>query len=240
MQQARPGSQEAVVFVRWIGRDRAEVLEASSSGQATSLPRGRLAGSTFGKRRSDQRHRVEVQLPNYEGLVLQLSASPMLAEKYTYDRIDLVRLAGLLVSGVLRIPILIHHFCTLFATILLVCVLQRNRHVAIASLALLWLFHATTEQSLFIALIMYRFKCSKHLVQWTLYFSAVQSFLFKFAFSIYLYVWWGLKLSAYHQKAIDVAFSVLFVVTLTALMITQGMDKKAAQCFYFIQPHLGY
>ncbi|KAJ6484383.1 hypothetical protein C8R47DRAFT_1217271 [Mycena vitilis] len=183
-------------------------------------------------------------------LVLQLSASPMLAEKYTYDRIDLVRLAGLLVSGLyifeltyrssLRIPILIHHFCTLFATILLVCVLQRTRHVAIASLALLWLFHATTEQSLFIALIMYRLKFSKRLVQWTLYFSAAQSFLFKFAFSIYLYVWWGLKLAAYHEKAIDVAFSVLFVITLTSLMITQGygswaawsiarrMDKKAA------------
>ncbi|KAJ7496696.1 hypothetical protein FB451DRAFT_1162830 [Mycena latifolia] len=139
-------------------------------------------------------------------LVLQLCASPfkLLAEKYTFDRIDLVKLAGLLVSGL----------CT--------------QHPALAVLGLLWIFHASTEQSIFIGLIMYRLQCSKILVQWTLYFSAVQSFLFKFAFSIYLYVWWELKLARNHEQAIDLAFSILFILTLTCLMITQGYGSWAA------------
>ncbi|KAJ6571618.1 hypothetical protein B0H19DRAFT_1064685 [Mycena capillaripes] len=171
-------------------------------------------------------------------LVLQLCASPILAQEYTLDRIDLVKLAGLLVSGLyifeltyrssLRLPILIHHFCTLFATILIVCTLQKTLHPALAALGLLWIFHASTEQSIFIGLIMYRLRYSKALVQRVLYFSAVQSFLFKFGFSIYLYVWWGLKLAPNHDQAIDIAFSALFVVTLTALMITQGYGSWAA------------
>ncbi|KAJ7496693.1 hypothetical protein FB451DRAFT_1549758 [Mycena latifolia] len=171
-------------------------------------------------------------------LVLQLCASPILAEKFTLDRIDLVKLAGLLVSGLyiweltyrssLRLPILIHHFCTLFASILIICTLQKTQHPALAVLGLLWIFHASTEQSIFIGLIMYRLRCSKPLVQGVLYFSAVQSFLFKFAFSIYLYVWWGLKLAGNHEQAIDVAFSVLFILTLTCLMITQGYGSWAA------------
>jgi NADH:ubiquinone oxidoreductase subunit H len=48
------------------------------------------------------------------------------------------------------------------------------------------------------------------------------SSVFKVAVSIYLYVWWGLKLARNHDEALDVAFSVLFVVTLTSLMIVQG------------------
>ncbi|KAJ6571628.1 hypothetical protein B0H19DRAFT_1255585 [Mycena capillaripes] len=169
-------------------------------------------------------------------LVLQLCASPLLAEQYTFDRIDLVKLAGLLVSGlyifelinrsILRLPILIHHFCTLFATVLIVCTLQKTQHPALAALALLWLFHASTEQSIFIGLIMYRFRCSKALVQRVLYFSAVQSLYF--AVSIYLYFWWGLKLARNNKQAIDIAFSVLFVITLSALMITQGCLRIVA------------
>ncbi|KAJ7647796.1 hypothetical protein FB45DRAFT_998737 [Roridomyces roridus] len=171
-------------------------------------------------------------------LALQFVASPLLAEQYTMERINFVKLAALVISGLyifeltyrpsLRMPILIHHFCTLFATILIVCVLQKTLHPALAALGLLWIFHASTEQSIFVGLIMYRLRCAKRTTQWTLYFSAVQSLLFKFAFSIYLFVWWGLKLAPNHEKTIDIAFSVLFVVTLTALMITQGYGSWAA------------
>ncbi|KAJ7099429.1 hypothetical protein B0H15DRAFT_546662 [Mycena belliarum] len=171
-------------------------------------------------------------------LVLQLCASPLLAEKYTFDRIDLVKLAGLVISGLyiweliyrasLRLPILIHHFCTLFATILIIATLQETHHAALSSLGLLWIFHASTEQSIFIGLIMYRLRCPKRLVQNFLYFSAVQSFLFKSAFSVYLYIWWGLKLAGNSERAIDVAFSVLFVLTLTCLVVTQGYGSWAA------------
>lgn len=83
---------------------------------------------------------------------------------------------------------------TLFAIVLIISALQVTEHPALSVLGLLWLFHATTEQSLFIALIFCehcfsvtispiirltafvdRLKYSKLLVQRTLYFSAVQS-----------------------------------------------------------------
>ncbi|KAJ6593316.1 hypothetical protein B0H19DRAFT_1089804 [Mycena capillaripes] len=171
-------------------------------------------------------------------LILQLCASPILAERYSIETVDIVKLAGLIVSGLyifeliyrssIRLPILIHHFCTLFATILIVCTLEKTQHPALATLGLLWIFHATTEQSIFIGLIMYRLRYSKSAVQRVLYFAAVQSLVFKFAFSVYLYVWWGLKLAGDHSLAMDVAFSVLFVLTLSCLMVTQVYGSWAA------------
>ncbi|KAJ7626859.1 hypothetical protein FB45DRAFT_920222 [Roridomyces roridus] len=171
-------------------------------------------------------------------LGLQLAASPILAERYTTERLDLVRLAALIISGLyifeltyrpsLRMSILIHHFCTLFAVVLIVCVLQQTLHPALPALGLLWIFHASTEQGVFLGLIMYRLRLSQIQTQRVLYFSAVQTLLFKFTFSIYLFVWWGLKLAPNHEHPIDVVFSVLFVLTLTALMGTQGYGSWAA------------
>ncbi|KAJ7641839.1 hypothetical protein FB45DRAFT_862926 [Roridomyces roridus] len=118
---------------------------------------------------------------------------------------------------------------TLFAIILVACVLQQTLHPALATLALLWLFHASTEQPLFVGLIIYRLQCcSKRTTQCVLYFSAVQSLIIKFGVSIYLFIWWGLKLSHNNEQQLDVAFSVLFVLALSALMGTQGYGSWAA------------
>ncbi|KAJ7648309.1 hypothetical protein DFH06DRAFT_1476343 [Mycena polygramma] len=170
-------------------------------------------------------------------LAVQLSASPILAERYTPDRIDSVKLVALITCGLyifeliylpkLTTSVLIHHCCTLFSTVLVIYTLQETQNPALASLGLIWLGHATTIQPMYIGLTMHRLRFAKRRVQLTLYFAAAQSLLFKFALSIYLYVWWGLKLASKNQSPIEIAFNVLFVVVVTALMTTQGCGPWA-------------
>ncbi|KAJ6467964.1 hypothetical protein C8R47DRAFT_1078461 [Mycena vitilis] len=175
-------------------------------------------------------------------LVVQLSAIPILAEKYTPDRIDAVKLVALLTCGLyifesiylpkLKILALIHHCCTIFSTVLVIYTLQETQNSALASLGLIWLGHATTIQPTYIGLTMHRLGFAKRRVQLTLYFATVQSLLFKFALSIYLYVWWGLKLASNNQSPIEIAFNVLFVIVVTALMITQGCLGTVGRVVY--------
>ncbi|KIY66840.1 hypothetical protein CYLTODRAFT_354298 [Cylindrobasidium torrendii FP15055 ss-10] len=74
----------------------------------------------------------------------------------------------------MRWPLLVHHFCTIFSVVFLQVVLQMTLNPALASAGLIWIFQATTEQSLFIGLFIYRLRYPKKIVQWTLKFAAVQ------------------------------------------------------------------
>lgn len=53
--------------------------------------------------------------------------------------------------------------------------LQMSMHIEIICAGLLWLFQATTEQSIFIGLLLYRLKYPRRIVEPTLKFAAVQS-----------------------------------------------------------------
>ncbi|KAK0440168.1 hypothetical protein EV421DRAFT_2084099 [Armillaria borealis] len=164
-------------------------------------------------------------------LIVQLIAFPMLLERYTMFNIDLVHVATILVSGLyileltyrptMRWPLIIHHICTLLAIIFLQIVLQVTSHPAIAVAGLIWLFQATTEQSVFIGLFMYRLRYPKSIVKPTLQFAAVQSFIFKIGFATYLVVWWGIKLASDHTTKFDVALSTVLVILISLLMSTQ-------------------
>ncbi|KAK0196015.1 hypothetical protein F5146DRAFT_1133476 [Armillaria mellea] len=117
--------------------------------------------------------------------ILQIVASPMLGGYYTWDCIGKARMAAVIISGLyiyemvfhptMRWMLLVHHFCTLFATIFIQIALQIALHPAIASAGLIWLFQATTEQSVFIGLILYRLRFPRHVVAPVLKFAAVQS-----------------------------------------------------------------
>ncbi|KAJ3996007.1 hypothetical protein F5050DRAFT_1572362 [Lentinula boryana] len=74
-----------------------------------------------------------------------------------------------------RWPLMTHHFCTIFAIVLLLSVLSYTRHLALMGVGEIWLFQATTEQSVFIGLLMYRIGCSYKMTRNVLYFAAVQS-----------------------------------------------------------------
>ncbi|KAK0486427.1 hypothetical protein IW261DRAFT_797208 [Armillaria novae-zelandiae] len=171
--------------------------------------------------------------------ILQIVASPMLGGYYTWDRIGEARMAAVIISGLyiyemvfrpsMRWTLLVHHFCTLFATIFIQVALQIALHPAIASAGLIWLFQATTEQSVFIGLILYRLRFPKHVAAPVLKFSAVQSFICKIASAIYLLVWWGIKLAKFHRQ-IDVALSVMLVLLISVLMATQIQGSYAVWC----------
>ncbi|KAK0495081.1 hypothetical protein EDD18DRAFT_1355083 [Armillaria luteobubalina] len=171
--------------------------------------------------------------------ILQIVASPMLGGYYTWDRIGEARMAAVIISGLyiyemvfrpsMRWTLLVHHFCTLFATIFIQIALQMALHPAIASAGLIWLFQATTEQSVFVGLILYRLRFPKHVVAPFLKFAAVQSFICKIASEIYLLIWWGIKLAKFHHK-IDVALSVMLVLLISVLMATQIQGSYAVWC----------
>ncbi|KAK0189483.1 hypothetical protein F5146DRAFT_1138888 [Armillaria mellea] len=164
-------------------------------------------------------------------LIVQLIALPMLLERYTVFNIHLLHVATILVSGLyifeltyrptMRLSLIIHHVCTLLAIIFLQIVLQVTSHPAIAAAGLIWLFQATTEQSVFIGLFMYRLQYPKSIVKPTLQFAAVQSFIFKMGFATYLVVWWGIKLASDHTTKFDVALSTVLVILISLLMSTQ-------------------
>ncbi|KAK0459308.1 uncharacterized protein EV420DRAFT_314550 [Desarmillaria tabescens] len=120
----------------------------------------------------------------------------------------------------MRWTLLVHHLCTLFAIIFIQIALQMALDPAIASAGLIWLFQATTEQSIFIGLVLYRLRYAKETVQSVLRFAAIQSFIFKFGFAIYLLVWWAVKLAKFHHP-IDIALNVVVVLILSSLMATQ-------------------
>ncbi|KAG7449903.1 uncharacterized protein BT62DRAFT_928660 [Guyanagaster necrorhizus] len=169
-------------------------------------------------------------------LVTQGVGGSVASQNYTVLNVSLVRVVGNLISGLyifeltyrpnMRWPLLIHHLCTLFAIVFLQVVLQITEHPAIAAAGYIWLFQATTEQSVFIGLFMYRLRYPKLLVKRTLQFAAVQSFLCKIGFAAYLFVWWGLKLAKFHTPS-DIALSVMLVLICTLLMSTQVYGSYA-------------
>ncbi|KAJ3774162.1 hypothetical protein FB446DRAFT_491120 [Lentinula raphanica] len=97
-------------------------------------------------------------------LILQIVAAPILASKFTFDNVNMLKASALLISGLyifeltyrpsMRWPLLIHHFCTIFAIVLLLSVLAYTGHPQIVAAGEIWLFQATTEQTVFIGLFM--------------------------------------------------------------------------------------
>ncbi|KAF9070241.1 hypothetical protein BDP27DRAFT_1220981 [Rhodocollybia butyracea] len=75
----------------------------------------------------------------------------------------------------MRWPLMTHHFCTIFAIVLVLSMLSYTQHPALISAGEIWLFQATTEQSVFIGLIMYRLGSPAKFTSNVLHFAAVQS-----------------------------------------------------------------
>lgn len=97
-------------------------------------------------------------------LLFQLISSPVLNNRYTFAASGMLKLAALIISGLyifeltyritMRWPLMSHHFCTIFAIVLLLSVLSYTRHPALMGVGEIWLFQATTEQSVFVGLLM--------------------------------------------------------------------------------------
>ncbi|KAF8918686.1 hypothetical protein CPB85DRAFT_1430381 [Mucidula mucida] len=164
-------------------------------------------------------------------LVFQCLSSPMLRQEYSLANLSQLRIAAVIVSVLyifeliyrpnMRWPLLIHHFCVNFVRYYLrpnhssdydaSCSCSRRRYLV---------FQATTEQTVFVGLFMYRLRYPKRMVQGLLKFAAVQSFLCKFGFAVYLMVWWATKLAKFTSPA-DIALSVVLMTICSLLMATQ-------------------
>ncbi|KAJ3730818.1 hypothetical protein C8R42DRAFT_17556 [Lentinula raphanica] len=176
-------------------------------------------------------------------LALQLVSSPVLNNRYTFAASGMLKVTALLISGLyifeltyrisMRWPLMTHHFCTIFAIVLLLSVLSYTRHPALMGAGEIWLFQATTEQSVFVGLLMYRLDYSPRWTRDVLYLAAIQSFIFKLGFAAYLLGFWAQHLVQFHSSD-DIALSVLLVVLTVLLMATQvygagavwGLAKK--------------
>ncbi|KAE9407469.1 hypothetical protein BT96DRAFT_809454 [Gymnopus androsaceus JB14] len=75
----------------------------------------------------------------------------------------------------MRWPLMTHHFCTVFAIVLLLSVLSYDKHPQLIGAGEIWLFQATTEQSVFLGLLMYRLGLSDKATSRVLYFASIQS-----------------------------------------------------------------
>ncbi|RKO82714.1 hypothetical protein BDK51DRAFT_26618 [Blyttiomyces helicus] len=98
--------------------------------------------------------------------------------------------------------------------------LEKTGNPVFLSLGVVFLLQATTEQSTFIGLLMYRFKCNPYLVSRAMYFAAIQTFIAKLASMLYTVYLWVNHLvhldGVYYQS-----FNVVFVLSAAGLLGTQ-------------------
>ncbi|GAA5988581.1 hypothetical protein JCM11641_004609 [Rhodosporidiobolus odoratus] len=170
-------------------------------------------------------------------LIFQLIAAPALAHSYTHLGIQTIIITACMISAnyvfemiyrdSMRPSLLAHHLFTLLAIMSLFISIENNFHPATVTIGVIWLFQATTEQSIFIGLLMYRLKYNPKIVRAVLRFAAIQSFLVKFFFAVYLLVEHSLKLVQFTTAATDVYFSVIVYSVGMLLLTTQAYGSWA-------------
>ncbi|GAA5986662.1 hypothetical protein JCM11641_001355 [Rhodosporidiobolus odoratus] len=164
-------------------------------------------------------------------LICQCMATPALAHSYSQVGIKNITITAVIISALylfelvyrdfMRPSLFAHHFCTLLAIFSLFVTIEKSFHPATVTVGVIWLFQATTEQSIFIRLLLYRLRYNPRIVRITLRFAANQSFFVKFVFAIYLLVEHSLKLVHFTSTPTDVYFSVVVYVVGILLLTTQ-------------------
>ncbi|WVF70459.1 hypothetical protein IAT40_005249 [Kwoniella sp. CBS 6097] len=164
-------------------------------------------------------------------LVLQLVPTPGFAGNYQLSHVQCMRFAALLICilyifelifryGHMRLPLIAHHFLTIFAISLTLTLFEYNQSSTYMLSAVIWLLQATTEQPTFLGLMGYRLKWPPALVADLLKIAAVQTFVFKIASSIALIVYWGVH-QTFTDRPIDLAWSAFVWIISLGLMATQ-------------------
>lgn len=124
-------------------------------------------------------------------LALQLSTSALLKNDFTVVSINILRAAGCLIAGLyifeliyryrMTYPMIFHHAITCFVMSLALVMLERLQDPSFALTSVLWMYQATTEQTSFLALFMYRLSVPAKTLRPLFRISAIQSLVFKFA-----------------------------------------------------------
>ncbi|WVF70462.1 hypothetical protein IAT40_005252 [Kwoniella sp. CBS 6097] len=164
------------------------------------------------------------------GLALELVATPAFAGRYALWEVQCLETAGTVISALyifeliyrlkMRIPMIIHHFLTIFAISFTVTVFEYTQSMTYLISAVIWLFQATTEQPTFLGLLGYRLDWNAKTVSRILKFASVQTFVLKSASAIGLMVYWGLHQN-YNHRPMNVAWTSMVFIIAIGLLLTQ-------------------
>ncbi|KAJ9475838.1 hypothetical protein PHBOTO_005917 [Pseudozyma hubeiensis] len=163
-------------------------------------------------------------------LILQLSVSALLQNEFSVWRLNVLRASACLIAALylyeliyryrMTYPMISHHMITCFAMSLSLVMLERQQDPSFAITGLLWIFQATTEQTVFVALFMYRLEAPVKVLRPLFRASAVQSLVFKFA-SIGGTVWVWIKYQRHSQGELARAWDGLYWVCTIGLAFCQ-------------------
>lgn len=163
-------------------------------------------------------------------MVCQLAVSPLLKNEFTVTRLNVLRASGCLIAGLyvfeliyryrMTYPMIFHHAITCFAISLSLVMLERQQDPSFALTGLLWIYQATTEQTCFVALFLYRLSAPVKVLRPMFRISAVQSLVFKFA-SIGGTIWVWAKYQRPSQGELSRAWDGLYWTCTVGLAFTQ-------------------
>ncbi|CEH19546.1 hypothetical protein CBOM_06857 [Ceraceosorus bombacis] len=163
-------------------------------------------------------------------LIMQCFCLPLLGLAFTERRTELMRACATLIGGLyvfeliwrstMRPTMIAHHIITLFVMSLAIVLLSKLSDPSFVLTGLLWLFQATTEQTTFVALFMYRLQVSPRILRPMFRVASVQSLVFKMASiagTIFVWVKWQL----HGNGDLYTAYSVIFWIATIGLAVTQ-------------------
>ncbi|SNX87762.1 uncharacterized protein MEPE_06473 [Melanopsichium pennsylvanicum] len=163
-------------------------------------------------------------------LILQLSVLPLLNLNFSVVRLNVLRASACLLAALylfelvyryrMTYPMIFHHLITCFAMSLSLVMLERLSDPSYALTGLLWIFQATTEQTVFAALFMYRLSAPVRILGPLFGFSAIQSLVFKFA-SIAATIWVWVKYQKPASAPLYYAWDALYWICTVGLAFTQ-------------------
>ncbi|KAF6767200.1 hypothetical protein PSEUBRA_003218 [Kalmanozyma brasiliensis GHG001] len=163
-------------------------------------------------------------------LVLQLAVAALLQNEFSVWRINVLRASACIIAALyvfeliyryrMTYPMISHHAITCFAISLSLVMLEKLQDPSFALTGLLWIFQATTEQTCFVALFMYRLSEPVKVLRPLFCVSAVQSLVFKFA-SIGGTVWVWATYQRHGTSELSHAWTALFWTSTAGLAFSQ-------------------
>lgn len=163
-------------------------------------------------------------------LICQLAVSRLLKNELSVWRFNVLRAAACLIAALylfeliyryrMTYPMIAHHAITCFAISLSLVMLERLQDPSFALTGLLWIFQATTEQTVFIALFLYRLSAPAKVLGPLFRIAAAQSLVFKLA-SIGGTVWVWVKYQHSSSRELASAWDALFWICTIGLAFCQ-------------------
>ncbi|GAK67468.1 uncharacterized protein PAN0_018d5696 [Moesziomyces antarcticus] len=163
-------------------------------------------------------------------VAMQLSVCSLISLRFALWKVNVVRACACLIAALylfeliyryrMTYPMIAHHLITCFAMSLALVMCERLQDPSYVITGLLWIFQATTEQTTFVALFMYRLKAPARMLRTVFRIAAVQSIVFKFA-SIAGTIWMWIKFQRRADGQLYTAWDALYWICTAGLAVTQ-------------------